>query len=215
MAIICLEGPSAVGKTTTSAALAEQGNTYVVSEIAELYGPPPAELGGWDRTQWLLDRQVFRWETAARMSSSHELVVFDSDPIKLYYRWLTENDRSVWNREYSFHREMVLNHKLGFADRYYVLTANEDRLRERKEGDSIRTRGNFEKHVKMIEPLNLNYEAIDEISPGLVRILKASSVEETTAEIISDYVDPNPGCFSVHLLEEMKGWMERNPVEPL
>ena len=69
MAIICLEGPSAVGKTTTSAALAEQGNTYVVSEIAELYGPPPAELGGWDRTQWLLDRQVFRWETAARMSS--------------------------------------------------------------------------------------------------------------------------------------------------
>ncbi len=128
---------------------------------------------------------------------------------------MTENDRSVWNREYSFHREMVLNHKLGFADRYYVLTANEDRLRERKEGDSIRTRGDFEKHVKMIEPLNLYYEAIDEISPGLVRILKASIVEETTAEIISDYVDPNPDHFSVHLLEEMKGWMERNSVEPL
>ncbi len=88
-----------------------------------------------------------------------------------------------------------------------VLTANEDRLRERKEGDSTRTRGNFEKHVKMIEPLNLYYEAIEEIAPGLVRILKASSVEETTAEIISDYVDPNPDRFSVHLLEEI--WSAR------
>lgn len=59
MAIICLEGASAVGKTTTSHEFARMKNTYIVPEVNLLFERPKSETN-----TWYLERQVDRWQIA-------------------------------------------------------------------------------------------------------------------------------------------------------
>ena len=57
MSIICLEGASAVGKTTTSIAIAKKTNTYIIPEVNLLFERPTKET-----KTWYLERQVGRWQ---------------------------------------------------------------------------------------------------------------------------------------------------------
>ncbi len=72
--IICLEGPSAVGKTTTCLALAEQMDAYIIPEVNALF-TRPAEAS----PNWYLECQAARWEIAQRQQEQNALVVLDGD----------------------------------------------------------------------------------------------------------------------------------------
>lgn len=54
MAIICIEGPSAVGKTTKSYAMAERHQAHVVDEIPPLFAIPP-DLEGEALSNWFIE----------------------------------------------------------------------------------------------------------------------------------------------------------------
>ncbi|HEY9650862.1 MAG TPA: AAA family ATPase, partial [Coleofasciculaceae cyanobacterium] len=83
MPLICLEGASAVGKTTTSKALAERYGAYIVPEVNQLFQPPTPEP-----IYWYFERQVERWTLAQSQLKNHDLVVLDGDPFQpLWYNW--------------------------------------------------------------------------------------------------------------------------------
>lgn len=78
MSIICFEGASAVGKTSTSKRLAAEQGAYVVEEVNKLFIKPQVEQR---HKKWYLERQVDRWALAKKKESEHSLVILDGDPI--------------------------------------------------------------------------------------------------------------------------------------
>jgi broad-specificity NMP kinase len=81
--IICLEGPSAVGKTTTCSAIAEQMGAYIVPEVNAIF-ERPADAS----PNWYLECQVARWEIAQRQQEQHGFAVLDGDLFQpLWYNW--------------------------------------------------------------------------------------------------------------------------------
>ncbi|MDB5084831.1 MAG: chloramphenicol acetyltransferase [Bacilli bacterium] len=59
MPLICIEGASAVGKTTTYREFARRYNAYLVPEVNALWKHPNPEP-----TYWYFERQVERWRIA-------------------------------------------------------------------------------------------------------------------------------------------------------
>lgn len=86
MPIICLEGASSVGKSSTARVLADDFDAYVVAETAFLFERPNVVSGSADELKWFLDCNMKRWQIAIEQSKTHDLVVLDGDHIKL---WLT------------------------------------------------------------------------------------------------------------------------------
>jgi hypothetical protein len=58
--------------------------------------------------------------------------------------------------------------RLGFADRYFVEIPDTDVLAERKADDASRGRRNFALHVRLGDPMQEWYHAIEELRPGSV-----------------------------------------------
>src|SRR5215204_5437527 len=82
MSIICFEGASAVGKTTTAKALKDDG-AFVVPEVNQLFNRPENEA-----FEWYFERQVERWRIAEQQSKIYDLVILDGDPFQpLWYNW--------------------------------------------------------------------------------------------------------------------------------
>ncbi|HEY8560173.1 MAG TPA: AAA family ATPase [Pyrinomonadaceae bacterium] len=77
MPIICFEGASAVGKTTTSNALRDERGARVVPEVNQLFARPENEPA-----EWYFERQVERWRIARERSRRGALVVLDGDPFQ-------------------------------------------------------------------------------------------------------------------------------------
>src|ERR687886_665281 len=143
MKLICLEEPSAVGKTTTSKALAEQYDAYIIPEVNRLFERPTPEP-----IYWYFQCQVERWMLAQEKLKTHELVVFDGDPFQpLWYNWsfnfMGWQPLSVLRDFYSQH---IAAQTLGFPDGYILLRTNESELLQRKENDRTRTRSGFTKN---------------------------------------------------------------------
>ncbi len=81
MTYICLEGASAVGKTTTSKYMKEKFDAFVVEEVNKLFIRPNPEP-----ENWYFDKQVERWSIANKQDN--KLLIFDGDPFQpLWYNW--------------------------------------------------------------------------------------------------------------------------------
>lgn len=79
---ICLEGPSAVGKTTLAAALTRECGAAVVP-CRQSQSPPP----------WFMDRHAALWQEVRTGASDSFFAVMDGDPIKgLWYNWIFSAD---------------------------------------------------------------------------------------------------------------------------
>jgi hypothetical protein len=74
VAIICLEGASAVGKTTLSHAIAARMHAAVIAEVWALFQRPSPEP-----PTWYLERQVGRWRFAVEITRKHGLSILDGD----------------------------------------------------------------------------------------------------------------------------------------
>jgi hypothetical protein len=86
--IICVEGPSAVGKTTLVAALAASMSGHVVPELETIDAPPRHESAGWSA-----DRSARRWQEARAMAAGTQAVLLDGDPFKgLWYNAVFRKD---------------------------------------------------------------------------------------------------------------------------
>ena len=78
--VVCIEGPSAVGKTSRAAALAAASGTVVVEEVT---GAPP--LGNAPE-RWFVERHCEHWARAVEVAARAPFAVLDGDPFKaLWY----------------------------------------------------------------------------------------------------------------------------------
>lgn len=149
MAIVCLEGPSAVGKTTTCQQLEEDYGAYIIPEVNLLFERPKNE-----HKTWYLERQVERWNMAVRQSKNYEIVILDGDVFQpLSYNWCFHF--GIFDQPLSFleefYKKSMMKREIGFPDQYFYLYTTDSELRKRKDFDYTRKRRNFEKHIHIVK----------------------------------------------------------------
>ena len=209
MPIICFEGASAVGKTTTADAFKEFDGAFVVPEVNQLFARSEHEP-----VEWYFERQVERWQIAAKESRNHPLVILDGDPFQpLWYNWAYDFDG--WqNLEFmeAFYRSAMQNKLIDFPSAYFIFSTSETELRKRRAGDAFRQRRHFETHLQMIAPQRRYFEAMRALSPTRVLFLEAETVE-TNVEFIrrntaglKSPAEPE----SEFLLNKMIKWLREN-----
>ena len=210
MPLICLEGPSAVGKTTTSKALAEQYAVYIIPEVNKLFERPIFEP-----KNWYFERQVERWAIAQEKLKSHDLVVFDGDLFQpLWYNWSFDFvDWQPLSVLRDFYRQQIITQKIGFPEGYILLGIKEKELQQRKENDLARKRSSFTQHLQFIEPQKRYFQAMNTIAPGFVRLIEATSVEhnvETIINALPSFSKKPQDSYSITLFDSLIEWLYTN-----
>jgi hypothetical protein len=209
MPILCFEGPSAVGKTTTAAELAAQGGAHVIPEVNLLFERPVDEPPA-----WYFERQADRWALAADAARRYPLVILDGDPFQpLWYNW--SYDFAGWQDlgfMEAFYRPRLVRGEIGFPDRYILFGASAPALRARKEGDRTRRRGGFEAHLRFIAPQRRYFEAMQAFSPGRVSFLDAQSVEGNVHTIRREAEHAQHEPQPVALFDALVGWLRKHPA---
>ena len=206
--IVCLEGPSAVGKTTTCLTLAEQLGAYIVPEVNALFSRPVNAS-----PNWYLERQVERWEIAQRQRKLGALAVLDGDLFQpLWYNWAY--DFIGWQNLDAlseFFRPQIEAGTLGFPERYACLFINEDELKRRKDADQTRTRRNFDAHLRLVQAQSRYFAAMSCLAPGMVHQVEAESVETNLKSIKDIIAAPAPNSVNaLNLFDGLVGWLQSN-----
>ena len=209
MSIICFEGASAVGKTTTANRFKTMCGAFVVPEVNLLFERPKNES-----PDWYFERQVQRWQIAQEQSKSYRLVILDGDPFQPFWYCWAYNFVGWQSLDFmeQFYQRKIQNKMFDFPDRYFIFSANEAELRKRKEADATRQRRGFETHLRMIEPQRRYFQAMQDFSPNRVRFLEAETVETNVKSIqedISDLLDSNEIEAKV-LFSKMVEWLQKN-----
>lgn len=212
MPIICFEGASAVGKTTTADAFKERYGASVVPEVNLLFTRPADEPA-----DWYFERQVERWALAREQSKFRHLVILDGDPFQpLWYNWAYDfvnwQDLNFMER---FYKPRVRNKAIQFPDLYIIFSAREIELKKRKENDATRKRRGFETHLRMIEPQRRYFQAMHAFSPRRVLFLRAETIE-ANVEFIRRSVsalDRRGENESDELFGKMIEWLRGNEAQ--
>lgn len=175
MTIVCLEGASAIGKTTSSNFMVEEYGYVRIPEINELFERPENEL-----SDWYLNMQVSRWELAKEISESGKVAILDGDHLQpIWYNWILEDiGLQPVSEVLAFYSKAFFNGSLGFPDVYVILSLGVDDLRLRKERDTTRSRRNFETHLRLIEPQREYFESLKARGLEAVQFFESSSPEE-------------------------------------
>jgi deoxyadenosine/deoxycytidine kinase len=180
MRVICLEGPSAAGKSSLSQALVAALGAVTVPEVNQLFSRPVHP-----ESHWYLQRQQERWETACRSASRGVPAILDGDILQpLWYGWAYgfANHYSL-SELVAFYRPLIANATLALPDTYFVLESSVEELRARKASDTTRTRRNFEHHLEFIEPQRRYFHALQALEPALVYWLPSSTVPTNTQAV--------------------------------
>jgi hypothetical protein len=181
--IIAIEGASAVGKSTVCRILEAEFGFTRIPEVNELYS-----RGRDASSNWYFERQIDRWRMACEVSSTGRSAVLDGDPFQpVWYNWIFPDcGLQPMAEVIGFYREKVNAGMIGCPDKYYVLTSTESELRRRKASDQRRSRRNFEKHLRLIQPQLAYFAAINNSAPGLVSVLASIDSREIAKVIASD-----------------------------
>jgi thymidylate kinase len=204
--IVCLEGPSAAGKTTLAAALARRHGAAVIAELSA--GSPPPEPDA--RAAWFVDHHAADFQRARALAAEAPLVVLDGDPFKgLWYDRVFAEDVSQVTRVVApLYRARLQQGALAFPDLSVLLLASEEQLRARRTGDASRSRRNFEKHLALVEPQRRYFTELARLAPGRVLLLRTQD-PATLADQVTRAVAQLPGAHpdSLRLFDGMVAWL--------
>jgi len=180
MTILCIEGPSAVGKTTVCRVLEDEHGFVRIAEVNEHFVRGPHEP-----PFWYFERQVERWRMAQTISSAGGIALLDGDALQpLWYNWIFSQDAAQSMPDtLAFYRTQIEHGSLGLPDRYFVLMSSEDALRARKAADASRSRRNFDRHLQLVAPQLAYFRAVQDTAPDRVRFLQADDVRQTADAI--------------------------------
>lgn len=207
MPIICLEGASAVGKTSVSKYLHENFNAYVIPEVNLLFQRNQNEP-----KFWYFEKQVERWEKAVNASKNYQIVILDGDPFQpLWYNWAYNFDvLQPLEIIADFYRKKLAEGKIAFPDKYFILTVSDSELRKRRVNDASRTRKNFERHLQFIKPQLAFFSFIKSISSDLVEFIENREIEKTAQKVIKSIPLENSNrCSSLALFDVAKIWLTK------
>jgi DNA polymerase III delta prime subunit len=203
--IICVEGPSAVGKTTLAEALAREFGAAAVPEL-DASGAPAVGRSA----SWFVERHAARWRLARGLAAGAPFAVLDGDPFKglWYNRVYSDEGWEGVEAVAPLYRAQVESGGLAFPDLYVALTASEEELRRRRAGDLSRSRRNFEKHLLLAGPLLRYFHELRDEAPGRVAIIETST-RENLAGLVTAALGRLPSGLpdSLRLLEHMADWL--------
>ncbi|HEV2146563.1 MAG TPA: hypothetical protein VGR37_04025 [Longimicrobiaceae bacterium] len=211
--VVCLEGPSAVGKTSLAAALARECGAAVVPELDARGAPPVASSAG-----WFADRHAELWRAAVEQTPDAPFAVLDGDPFKgLWYNWIYAGDG--WpgpDAVAPAYRSHLERGTLGFPDLYVVLGATEAHLRQRRADDRTRSRRGFERHLRMVGPQRRYFVALQAAAPGRVAFVESADREALVGRVLKalERLPPDPPD-PVRLFDRMVEWVRsHSPADP-
>jgi hypothetical protein len=168
--IVVVEGPSAAGKTTWI--VSHRDDAPVISEDVGGAQVVPAS-GEHDLAGYWAQVNASRWAMAVQAERRAEIVLCDTDPVKLHYAWSLwragHATGTEWRAAREANRRMFAAGCLGVADLILVSIPDPDVLAQRKVSDSSRTRRNFDLHRRLREPLREWYSAVSQLDPYRVR----------------------------------------------
>lgn len=212
--IICLEGPSAVGKTSLTRVFAATFGAAIVPEL-DASGAPPAASA----EPWFTQAHVRRWREALRSSAGAPFVVIDCDPLKgLWYNWMhAEEGWPQIDVVGALYREQFRCNTLDFPDLYVFLDAPEAALRERRKADPTRSRRGFQKHVRRLDSHRHYFKALQAAAPSRVRFLETTDRASLPSRVYALIAAlPESGDGTLALLEAMIRWVgSHTPVDPV
>lgn len=203
--IVCLEGPSASGKTTLAAALYARHGAAVIPELVATDAPPPHQA-----EPWFSDRHADQWRRAHDAAASAPFAVIDGDPLKgLWYNWMHAEDG--WpgvDVVAPLYRSRLERGELGVPDLYIYLDATEAQLRQRRADDPTRQRRGFEKHIATLSAHRRYFEALAAADPARVTLMdttwRGSLVNRVMALVRAT---PRPRRDALDLLDAMANWV--------
>lgn len=203
--VVCLEGPSAVGKTTLASELARECGAAVVPELDASAAPPIGYSAS-----WFVGRHAEQWRLAREMAACAPFAVLDGDPFKgLWYNWVYAGEG--WEGVdvvAPLYRAHVKRGALAFPDLYVVLTATGEELRRRRAGDTSRSRRNFEKHLLLAGPLRCYFEELREADPARVTVVETSRRGDLVGRVTEALERlPLAPADSLSLLDHMADWL--------
>jgi hypothetical protein len=202
VSVICLEGASSVGKSTTSKILERTYGFKRIPEVNELFKRTSNE-----KPEWYLEKQLERWAMASEISIAGGTAVLDGDPFQpLWYNWIF-NDLGFQDigSVINFYSRAVETQKIRFPNKYFILTAPESELRSRKNRDATRLRSNFELHLRMIKPQLEYFEFINRVHSGLAEIVTADDPMQLACKIYSS--DFYNDCDQLKLFENQASFI--------
>ena len=165
--IVVVEGPSGAGKTTWCRT---HGGKYALLEALPDHATVPTEPHA--AARFWVERNAARWEEVLAREARDGLVLVDTDPFKLHYVWTLfrtgQASELDWTMQRDAARDAFAAGRYALADGFLVSTIDIDTLRARRDADISRTRGNFERHVRLRDMLLRWYGAIDRLEPGRV-----------------------------------------------
>lgn len=213
MPIICFEGASAVGKTALSEYLRDNFDVCVIPEVNLLFQRTSEEP-----KFWYFERQAERWQLAASASKSYEIVILDGDPFQpVWYNWAYDFDfGNPFEEITDFYRKELAAGKIAFPDKYFILTVKLEELRKRKASDALRTRKNFDRHLRFIEPQTAYFNFIRSINKDLAEFIENKEIEKSAEKVINSIGDNftrlNKPQF-LALFDSIKNWLDNNKAE--
>ncbi|TQV89441.1 chloramphenicol acetyltransferase [Aliikangiella coralliicola] len=199
MSIICLEGASAVGKTTVSKILESEYGFVRIAEVNELFERPRYES-----STWYFERQVNRSQLAREISANGGKAVLDGDPFQpVWYNWIYAKEGLQPIIEvFDFYKSSVLSGDIEFPKKYILLNASISDLKTRKESDKTRSRRNFNKHLKLIEPQRAYFEGMNSIIENYVDFVESDKPHNVVVKI-SNLSNPTQEITNSQLIDAM------------
>lgn len=207
---ICIEGPSAVGKTTLCKKLKQEYGAYIIHET--IVKPIPS-LTPYEQAMYYLDQELARWKLSEKINKN--LVVFDSDPLKsLWFNWAYSYIHCLSLKELDgFFRDKIVGMELGFMDLYIVLNADDKELIKRKENDVHRARPEFEWVQRSNEYRNSYYNFIKSMFPENVLFIDARNSLYTFTQTIQPIMEQRKTNLYYEAYDQIISWLRNNTGE--
>ena len=204
--VICLEGCSAVGKTTLARALAARLGAPVFPELDATGAPLPPNAEPWFAT-----RHAARSQAARAAAQQAGVAILDTDPLKgLWYNWMHTAegwpDTTVVGPCY---RQLIATGELSFPDLYIYLDADERQLAARRANDPSRSRRAFAKHLGARDLQRSYFSALRDVARDRVVFLETTDRDGLPDHVIQMLaLVPAEPPDSLRLLEHMIGWIQ-------
>lgn len=199
--IICFEGPSGVGKTTMAKLLSE--TYHIVPEVNLLFERSEA-----DTEYWYLEKQMERYDLCKRSESPS---ILDGDVFQpIWYNWACHYPAAFLPKKesHAFYKSNLLAGRIRFPDLYLIFQTTIKELWIRKEKDSTRRRRNFEKHLKIIEPLRAYYQFLQEETEVQIQIIDYTDIESTKKEVCSAIENlQKRDIDNLAIFEQIEAWL--------
>ncbi len=201
--IICFEGPSGIGKTTMGKLLS---NTYnIVPEVNLLFERPKEES-----KYWYYEKQV---ERCGLCQTFNRPSILDGDIFQpIWYNWVCNYPPNFLSKKetHEFYKTKLLEGQIAFPDLYIIFQVEEKELWIRKEKDKTRQRRNFEKHLKIIEPLKTYYHFLDQETAIAMKFIPYDDLETTKRAVLAAIADlDKKEVDRLKAFQQIEDWINR------